>query len=209
MTADITQIAQAPAGLKASVLEERAALIPCTPEELIVHYDEETLQKRIRDLAAEIDVTYADSRRLVVITVLKGAILFASDLTRHLKIPCQMEFIRLSSYGNDQKSSGTVRPVDLSLPSLHGEDVLVVEDIIDPGLTLSFLMEYLKSSLHQPRSVRLAVLLDKKEARQTDVTVDYVGFEVGNQFVVGYGLDYEGYYRNLPFIGVVPPSKTK
>lgn len=179
------------------------ATIPCPPERLTVYFDADRLQERIRKMAAEIDALYVNSSRLVVIVVLKGAFLFAADLVRHLKTPCQVEFIRLSSYGNGQNSSGVVRPVDLSLPSLSGEDVLVVEDIIDTGLTLHFLLDYL-NSLHRTRSLRLAVLLDKKEARQTPVSVDFTGFEVDDQFLVGYGLDLAGYYRNLPFIGIMP-----
>jgi hypoxanthine phosphoribosyltransferase len=181
--------------------------LPCPPERLTVHYSEEQLKTRIQELGEQITQAYADTSRLVVVIVLKGAFLFAADLIRHINLPCQVEFIRLASYGDGQTSSGVVRPVDLSLPSLTGEDVLVVEDIIDTGITLRFLLDYLGSALHTPKSLRLAVLLDKKEARQADVTVDYTGFEIGNEFVVGYGLDFAGYYRNLPFIGVIPPGE--
>jgi hypoxanthine phosphoribosyltransferase len=180
---------------------------PCPPESLTVHYSEDQLKVRIKELGEQITKMYKGSPRLVVVIVLRGAFLFAADLVRYIDLPCQVEFIRLASYGDEQKSSGTVRPVDLSLPSLAGEDVLVVEDIIDTGLTLRFLLDYLGSALHTPKSLRLAVLLDKKEARKADVKVDFTGFEIGNEFVVGYGLDFAGYYRNLPFIGVVPPSE--
>lgn len=178
---------------------------PCPAENLTVHFSAEQIDERVRAMAAQIDSLYQQSPRLVVVVVLRGAFLFAADLVRYLKTPCQIEFIRLSSYGEEQKSSGVVRPVELSLPALSGEDVLVVEDIIDTGLTLRFLLDYL-GSLHRTRSLRLAVLLDKKEARQVDVPVDFSGFEIGNEFVVGYGLDFAGYYRNLPFIGVVPSN---
>jgi len=189
-----------------STASKTFSLPPCPPEQLTVHYSEEQLKTRIRELGNEINTVYKNSKRLVVIVVLKGAIHFASDLLRTIDLPCQVEFIRLASYGDAQTSSGTVKAVDLSLPSLSGEDVLVVEDIIDTGLTLRFLLDYLGSALHTPKSLRLAVLLDKKEARKADVKVDFTGFEIGNEFVVGYGLDFAGYYRNIPFIGVVPPS---
>lgn len=172
------------------------------PEQLDIHLSEEDIQKRIQEMAAEINKAFADSEKLIIIAVLKGSFMFVADLIRHIKVPSQIEFVRLASYGDGQTSSGTVQPVDLSLPSLSGEDVLIVEDIIDTGLTLHFFMDYL-TSLHHTRSLKLAVLLDKKEARQKDVQVDFAGFTVGNQFLVGYGLDFAGYYRNLPFIGVV------
>jgi len=171
-------------------------------DQLEIHFSEEQLQTRIREMAAEINQTYKNSEKLIIIAVLKGSFMFLADLVRHITIPCQVEFVRLASYGDGQVSSGTVKSVDLSLPPLTGEDVLVVEDIIDTGLTLHFFLEYL-TSLHHTRSLKLAVLLDKKEARQKEVPVDFAGFPVGNQFLVGYGLDFAGYYRNLPFIGVV------
>lgn len=172
------------------------------PDQLDVHFSEEQLQTRIREMAAEINKAYQGSEKLIIIAVLKGSFMFLADLVRHITVPCQVEFVRLASYGDGQTSSGTVQPVDLSLPPMTGEDVLVVEDIIDTGLTLHFFLDYL-TSLHHTRSLKLAVLLDKKEARKKDVLVDFAGFEVGNQFLVGYGLDFAGYYRNLPFIGVV------
>lgn len=172
------------------------------PDQLDVHFSETQIQQRIQEMADAINQTYANTPRLVIVAVLKGSFMFVADLIRHIKVPCQIEFVRLASYGDSQNSSGTVKPVDLSLPSLSGEDVLIVEDIIDTGLTLHFFMEYL-TSLHHTRSLRLAVLLDKVEARKKDVKVDFAGFTVGNQFLVGYGLDYAGYYRNLPYIGVV------
>jgi hypoxanthine phosphoribosyltransferase len=172
------------------------------PEQLDVHFSESQIQQRVEEMAAQINQTYAGCEKLMIVAVLKGSFMFVADLIRHIKAPCQIEFVRLASYGNGQVSSGNVKPVDLSLPSLSGEDVLIVEDIIDTGLTLHFFMDYVKS-LHHTRSLRLAVLLDKKEARQNEVQVDFSGFTVGNQFLVGYGLDFAGYYRNLPYIGVV------
>lgn len=168
---------------------------------------EEAIQERIREMAKQINETYKDSERVIVIAILKGAFMFLADLIRHVNVPCHVEFVRLSSYGSSTTSSGTVRPVDLTLPNLANEDVLLIEDIVDTGLTLSFFMEYLES-LHKTKSLRLAVLLDKPAARTQPVRVDFTGFTVGNEFVIGYGLDCAGLYRNLPYIGVVkdPPS---
>jgi hypoxanthine phosphoribosyltransferase len=176
--------------------------LPCHPDQLEIHLSAEQIQQRIQEMAADINAAYQGVSKLIIVAVLKGSFMFVADLMRHIDIPCQIEFVRLASYGDGQTSSGTVKPVDLSLPSLSGEHVLIVEDIIDTGLTLHFFMDYL-TSLHHTQSLRLAVLLDKKEARQKEVPVDFAGFEVGNQFLIGYGLDFAGYYRNLPYIGVV------
>ncbi len=173
------------------------------PDTLQVLISEEQIDTRLQEMADEINVLYKDTEALILVCILKGGFMFASDLAKKLTVPCQIEFVRLSSYGNSQKTSGVVKPVDLTLPPLSGKDVLLVEDIVDTGLTLSFFMEYLES-LHTPKSLRLAVLLDKKEARQKPVKTDFVGFEVGNQYVVGYGLDDKGFYRNLPYIGYFP-----
>lgn len=167
-----------------------------------VYLDADQIEQRISEMAAEINAVYRDSTRLIVIVVLKGAFIFAADLLRKIQVPCQVEFVRLASYGEARTSSGTIKPVDLSLPPLSGEEILVVEDILDTGLTLHFLMEYLQS-LHHTRSLRLAVLLDKQEARRKDVQADFCGFTVSDGFFVGYGLDCAGYYRNLPFIGLL------
>lgn len=177
-----------------------------TQPNIDVLFDEETLQTRIREMAEEINRTYKDSDRVIVVAILKGAFMFLADLIRHVKVPCQIEFVRLSSYGNGTNSSGTVRPVDLTLPNLANEHVLLIEDIVDTGLTLNFFMEYLES-LHKTKSLRLAVLLDKPEARTQPVKVDFAGFTVGNQFLVGYGLDCAGFHRNLPYIGVLNPGE--
>jgi hypoxanthine phosphoribosyltransferase len=172
------------------------------PDQLDIYLSESQIQQRIAEMAEEINAIYANVPRLMVIVVLKGSFMFAADLVRQIKAPCHIEFVRLASYGNSTVSSGDVQPVDLSLPSLNGEHVLVVEDIIDTGLTLHFFLDYL-TSLHHTASLRLAVLLDKVEARKKDIKVDFAGFTVGNQFLVGYGLDYAGYYRNIPFIGIL------
>lgn len=174
------------------------------------YFTERQLQERIQAMASEINQRYADVDRLVIISILKGSFMFTCDLVRHLDMPCQIEFVRLASYGNRTTSSGQVKPVDLTLPDLSDKNVLIVEDIIDTGLTLHFFMNYLRS-LHKIRSLRLAVLLDKKEARSNEIPpfpVDFVGFEVTNEFLVGYGLDYASLYRNLPYVAILPQELT-
>lgn len=171
--------------------------------QLLELYSEAAIQKRIKELANEINDTFPKGEELVVIAVLAGSILFASDLIKRLHNPIQFEFVRLSSYGNDQKSCGKVKPVDLTLPSVEGKNVLLVEDIVDTGLTANFMLDYIKLQ-HKPASLKFAALLDKTCARKNDVIIDFVGFEVDDKFVVGYGLDYMGYFRNLPYIGYFP-----
>jgi len=163
------------------------------------------LQTKITAMAQEINDAFKEADELVIIGILKGSFMFMADLVRQINVPSQVEFVRLASYGNQAQTSGEVKPVYLTLPSLEGKNVLIIEDIMDSGLTLNFFMDYLKS-LHRANSLKVAVLLDKPGARpQTDktVTVDFKGFEIGNEFVVGYGLDYQGYFRNLPHIAVV------
>ncbi len=162
---------------------------------------EEELKVRIAQMAQEINGFYA-GQELYVIVALKGAVIFAADLVRHLNMPVRMEFIRLSSYGNDKVSSGKVNAVDISLPNLNGKNVLIVEDIIDTGLTAKFLLDFIALNF-KTKSTKFCSLLDKKSARKVDVEADYYGFEVDNKFVIGFGLDYEGHYRNLPYIGHV------
>jgi hypoxanthine phosphoribosyltransferase len=165
---------------------------------------EECIRERIQALATEINTAYANVPYLTVLCVLKGAYPFMSDLVKHLTMPCRVEFIRVSSYGNSTASSGKVKPVDLSLPDLNGHHCLLIEDIVDTGLTLQFLLNYLET-MHQPASLKTAVLLDKPTARKPEtqsVSPDFVGFDIENQFVIGYGLDYCGYFRNLPYIAV-------
>jgi hypoxanthine phosphoribosyltransferase len=171
--------------------------------ELLELFSEETIQTRIRELAREINNTFSKNEELVVIAVLAGSILFASDLIKRLHMPIQFEFVRLSSYGNDLKSSGKVKPVDLTLPSLEGKNVLLVEDIVDTGITANFMIDYIKLQ-HKPENIKFATLLDKVCARQKHVDINFRGFEIDDKFVVGYGLDYLGYFRNLPYIGYFP-----
>ena len=171
--------------------------------QLLELYSEDTIQERIKELGKEINNTFPKDQELVVIAVLAGSILFASDLIRRFHMPTQFEFVRLSSYGNDQKSSGRVKPLDLTLPGLTGKNVLIVEDIVDTGFTANFMLDYIKLQ-HKPANIKFATLLDKSCARQKHVDIDFRGFEVDDKFVVGYGLDYLGYFRNLPYIGYFP-----
>lgn len=172
-------------------------------EHLLELFSEETIQNRIKEIAEKINAEHGKDEELIVIGVLRGSVLFASDLIRHLKMPVQFEFVRLASYGNDQQSSGKVKSVDLSLPNLANKNVLIVEDIVDTGLTAKFLLDYIKEQ-HNAKKVLFASLLDKTCARVHPIKIDYAGFEVDDKFVVGYGLDYMGYYRNLPYIGYFP-----
>jgi hypoxanthine phosphoribosyltransferase len=162
--------------------------------------DEETLAARVADLGAEVSADY-HGRDLLLIGVLKGAVFFMADLMRHLTVPCEVDFMAISSYGDATDSSGIVRILkDLDI-NIEGRDVLVVEDIIDSGLTLSYLIRNLES--REPESLEVCALLTKPSRREIDVPVRYVGFEIPNKFVVGYGLDFAERYRNLPYVGVL------
>jgi hypoxanthine phosphoribosyltransferase len=158
------------------------------------------IEERIRELGAEIARDYS-GRNPLLIGVLKGAFLFLSDLMRAADIPLNVEFMAISSYGAEMRSSGEVRILkDLDV-AIEGRDILVVEDIVDTGLTLSYLLTNLKS--RGAASVKLAALLDKYERREKEVPIDYLGFQIPDKFVVGYGLDFAERYRNLPFIAVL------
>ena len=166
---------------------------------------EEQLNKRVREMAAEITRDYA-GKNPTMICILKGAVMFYSDLLRNIPIPLTMDFMAVSSYGNKTKSSGEVEiRKDLST-SIEGKHVIIVEDIVDSGFTLSYLTRMLSS--RGAASVKLCTLLDKPARRAPGITLksDYSGFVVGDEFVVGYGLDYAEYYRNLPYIGVLKPE---
>src|SRR3989442_7575867 len=161
---------------------------------------EDTLQRRIAELGEEISADYA-GRDLLLVGVLKGAVFFMADLMRGLSIPCEIDFMAISSYGDSTDSSGVVRILkDLDI-NIEGRDVLVVEDIIDSGLTLSYLIRTLES--REPASLEVCALLTKPGRREIDVPVRYVGFEIPNRFVIGYGLDFAEKYRNLPYVGVL------
>ena len=165
--------------------------------------DEETLRARVVELGEEISRDYT-GREPLLIGVLKGAVFFMADLMRQLTVPCEVDFMAISSYGAATDSSGVVRILkDLDI-NIVGRDVLVVEDIIDSGLTLSYLMRNLEA--REPASLEICALLTKPERREIDVPVRYVGFEIPNRFVIGYGLDFAERYRNLPYVGVLDPD---
>lgn len=168
--------------------------------------DDDTLQNRIVEIGKEISRDYAGTDNLLLICILRGGIVFLVDLMRHLTIPHQIDFMAISSYGAGvRESEGNVR-VTLDLQTnIRDKDVLLVEDIIDSGHTISHVLELL--STRQPRSLKVCSLLDKAERREVVVPIHYRGFEIPNKFVFGYGLDLDEYYRNLPFIGVVDLDK--
>jgi hypoxanthine phosphoribosyltransferase len=162
--------------------------------------EEETLQTRIRELGAELSADYA-GKELLLVGVLKGAVFFMADLMRSITVPCEIDFMAISSYGASTDSSGVVRILkDLDI-NIEGRHVLVVEDIIDSGLTLSYLMRNLES--RAPASLEVCALMTKPARREIEVDVRYTGFEIPNRFVIGYGLDFAERYRNLPYVGVL------
>ena len=169
-------------------------------EKVKIFLPEEEVNSRIAEIAKQISADYA-GREVHLICILKGSVFFMCELAKRITVPVTMDFMSVSSYGSDTKSSGVVKIIkDLDEP-LDGRDVLVVEDIIDSGRTLSYLLEIL--SRRNPKSLRLCTLLDKPDRRVTQVSVDYTCFNIPDEFVVGYGLDYAQKYRNLPFIGIV------
>jgi hypoxanthine phosphoribosyltransferase len=166
--------------------------------EILVQADE--LQHRIKEMAADVSRDYKD-KDLLLIGVLKGAVFFLADLMRHLDIPCEVDFMAVASYGSSTDSSGVVRILkDLDAP-LEGRDVLIVEDIVDSGLTLQYLMRTLEA--RGPRSLEVCALLTKPERRKVDMPARYVGFEIPDKFAIGYGLDYAERYRNLPYVAAL------
>lgn len=165
--------------------------------------DAEALQQRIAELGEELSADY-EGRDLLLIGVLKGAVFFMADLMRRITVPCEIDFMAISSYGAATDSSGIVRILkDLDI-NIEGRHVLIVEDIIDSGLTLSYLMRTLEA--REPATLEICALMTKPERRQIDVDVRYVGFEIPNRFVIGYGLDFGERYRNLPYVGVLHPD---
>ncbi|MFC6147644.1 hypoxanthine phosphoribosyltransferase [Corynebacterium nasicanis] len=165
---------------------------------------EEQLAARIRELADKVSATYRDADdELILVCVLKGAVFFLTDFTRALSIPSQMEFMAVSSYGNSTTSSGVVRILKDLDREIEGRDVLIVEDIIDSGLTLSWLMRNLRA--RNPRSLEVITLLRKPEVVKAEMELFDVGFDIPNEFVIGYGLDYAERYRDLPFVGTLHP----
>lgn len=168
-----------------------------------VLYTKEQLQEGVKKIAEQINRDY-EGKEIYAIGILKGAMIFYADLVREINVPVAFDFMAASSYGKNTTSSGEVKILkDLDF-SIEGKHVIIVEDIVDSGLTLSYLLKNMKS--RNPASVKLCALLNKPERREVDVDVDYVGFEVPNEFLVGYGLDYASKYRNLPYIGILKPE---
>lgn len=168
-----------------------------------VFFSQEDLAQIVTRLGKQISEDYKN-KNLLLVSILKGSIVFMSDLMRSITIPCRIDFMAVSSYGSGIKSSGTVKIIkDLDL-NLEGYDLLIVEDILDSGRTLSSLMDML--SLRKPKSIEICTLFDKPERREADVKAKYIGAQVPDAFIVGYGLDYDEKYRNLPFVGVVKPE---
>jgi len=167
-------------------------------EDLKVLFSSEQLHSRIKELAQELNNFYK-GEEVTAVCVLKGAVIFASDLIRRLNMPVKIEFIRLSSYGSSTTTSGKVNAVDIKLPDLNGKNVLIIEDIVDTGLTAKFLVDFINMNFHV-KSLKFCSLLDKKITRKVDIEPDYYCFEIDDKFVVGYGLDYDGFFRNLPYI---------
>jgi hypoxanthine phosphoribosyltransferase len=161
---------------------------------------QEDLERRVRELGAEISRDYA-GKDLFLVGVLKGAVFFLSDLMRAIEVPCEVDFMAVASYGSSTDSSGVVRILKDLDATIEGKDVLIVEDIIDSGLTLSYLLRTLRA--REPRSLEVCALLTKPERREVDLPIRYTGFEIPNKFVIGYGLDHAERYRNLPFVAVL------
>ena len=161
---------------------------------------EKDIAKRIKELGAQISEDY-QGESVFMLCVLKGGVYFTTELSKRMSVPVSLDFMAVSSYGMDTKSSGVVKIVKDLDESIEGKNVLVVEDIIDSGRTLSLLMENLRQ--RKPKTLKLCTLLNKPARRVTDIQVDYVGYEIPDEFVVGYGMDYAQKYRNLPYIGVV------
>ena len=168
-----------------------------------VLFSKEQLAKRIKELAAQLDKDYAGKTPLMV-AILKGSVMFFTDLIREMTLPLEIDFMSISSYGSGVKSSGEVKMIKDLDNKIEGKDVIIVEDIVDSGYTMKYLTHLLEA--RNPSSIKICALLDKPSRRETDVAVDYEGFEVGNEFVVGYGLDYAARYRNIPFIGILKRS---
>lgn len=173
-------------------------------EKISVLISEEEVDKRIYEIGQQITKDY-EGKNVHLICVLKGGVFFMCELSKRIGVPVTMDFMSVSSYGDDTKSSGVIKIVKDLDESITGKDVLVVEDIVDSGRTLSHLLELLKN--RNPNSIKLCTLLDKPDRRVKDVKVDYTCFQIPDEFVVGYGLDYQQKYRNLPFIGVVEIDK--
>lgn len=164
---------------------------------------EEELKEKVTELGKKISEDYK-GKNLLLVSILKGSVAFMADLMRAITVPCQIDFMSVSSYGSGVKSSGVVKIIkDIDI-EIEGYDILIVEDILDSGLTLSYLMDILKT--RKANSIKICTLLSKPERRKVQVDVSYEGFVIPDEFVVGYGLDYDEKYRNLPFIGILKPE---
>ena len=171
------------------------------PEELKILYSEEEIKNKVKELSAELN-QYYNGEEVIAICSLKGAVIFATDLIRQLNMPLKIEFIRLSSYGPAAASSGKINAVDIKLPDLNDKNVLIIEDIVDTGLTAKFLVDLINMNFHV-KSLKFCSLLDKKITRKIDIEPDLYGFDIDDKFVVGYGLDYNENFRNLPYIAYI------
>ncbi len=170
---------------------------------LKVLISEEEIKRRVKELGKQITEDYA-GKDIVVVSVLKGSVMFMADLLRGIDVHTEIDFMVCSSYGSGVVSTGAVKMLkDIFLP-IEGRDVIIVEDILDTGKTLHYIKDYLWA--RKPNSIQICTLLDKPERRQADINADYIGFVVPDEFVIGYGLDYDEHYRNLPYIGVLKPS---
>ncbi len=167
-------------------------------KEILISTDE--IHERIKELGHQITKDY-EGKNLMLVGILKGAVIFMSELAQNIDLPITMDFMAVSSYGRSSQSSGVVRIIKDLDSHIEGKDILIIEDIIDTGLTLNYLTENLKK--RGPKSVKICTLLDKPERREVEVPVDYVGFEVPDEFIVGYGLDYAEKYRNLPYVSAL------
>ncbi len=166
-------------------------------------FTEEQLREKVKELGIKISEDYK-GKDLIVVGVLKGSVIFAADLFRNITIPCELDFMAVSSYGNSTESSGVVRILKDLDHTIEGKDVLIVEDIVDSGITLKYLLKYLAA--RKANTIEIATLLNKEARRVTDINVKYAGFEVPDEFIVGYGIDYAERYRNLPFIASLKPE---
>lgn len=168
-----------------------------------IWFDEDQLQDAVKDLGRAISKDYT-GKNLLLVGILKGCFVFMADLIRAITIPCAVDFMSVSSYGSDTKSSGAVRIIkDLDLP-LENYDLLIVEDILDSGNTLNYVKHIL--SRRNPKSLKICTMFDKPSRRHVNIQADYVGYEIADEFIVGYGLDYDERYRNLPYVGVLKPE---
>lgn len=165
-----------------------------------VLFNEEQIMDTVKEIAEKITKDY-EGKNLLVVGVLKGSVIFTSDLIKNIKIPCEIDFMAVSSYGNSSETSGIVRILKDLDHSIEGKDILIVEDIVDSGVTLNYLLEYLRN--RKANSVEIATLLTKPSRRKVELNVKYCGLEVPDEFLVGYGLDFSEKYRNLPYIGIL------